>query len=377
MHVHELLLLRCLLTASCALADTATIASVEAHPLPYYLNEEKSWSFDESSVADALKIAADKEMPVKALVVINPGNPTGNCLSEQDMEAIIRVCYDNNIVLLADEVYQENVFDPENKPFHSFKKVLSSMGGPYATDVGLISFHSISKGYSGECGRRGGFMELVNIDEDVLTQINKISSVGLCPPASGQIGVDCLVRPPKEGGPSYAQWREETEGIKNALRDRSLFMGERFAKLDGMSCQKAEVRSLAYLCSLTSSDLIFALADPGRHVPLPPSAAAREGDQGRQGGRAVARPLLLPRAARCVSDPSPSWRQRPADQTSSFVSLQRALAFASSPATVLVRSTVRSTSGRPPSARVSKSTRAISRSSTRISWPSTPRLWVD
>jgi alanine transaminase len=240
-------------------------------------------------------------MPVKALVVINPGNPTGNCLSEEDMQAIIRVCYDNNIVLLADEVYQENVFDPENKPFHSFKKVLSSMGGPYATDVGLISFHSISKGYSGECGRRGGFMELVNIDEDVLTQINKISSVGLCPPASGQIGVDCLVRPPKEGGPSYAQWREETEGIKNALRDRSLFMGERFAKLDGMSCQKAEVcpamESFAPASDLADS---FLLVTAGRHVPLPSPAAAREGDPGRQGGRAVARPLLLPCPARCV-----------------------------------------------------------------------------
>lgn len=47
--------------------DTATIASVEAHPLPYYLNEEKSWSFDESSVAEALQSAKDKNMPVKAV----------------------------------------------------------------------------------------------------------------------------------------------------------------------------------------------------------------------------------------------------------------------------------------------------------------------
>lgn len=172
------------------------------------------------------------------------------------MESIIKVCYDNNVLLLADEVYQENIFDPENKPFYSFKKVLASMGGPYSTDVGLISFHSISKGYSGECGRRGGFMELVNIDEDVLAQINKISSVGLCPPASGQIGVDCLVRPPVEGGESYALWKEETEGIKSALRDRSLFMRERFANLEGMSCQKAEVRVLAALLSLSGTGLV-------------------------------------------------------------------------------------------------------------------------
>ena len=84
-----------------------------------------------------------------------------------------------------------------------------------------------------------------------MDQIYKISSVGLCPPLSGQIGVDCLVRPPKEGGESYQLWLEETEGIKNALRDRSLYMQERFNKLEGVSCQEAEVsfsrrRSLSF-----------------------------------------------------------------------------------------------------------------------------------
>lgn len=180
-------------------------------------------------------------LSVSQLVVINPGNPTGGCLSDSDMEAIIRLCHKHDILLLADEVYQANVFDPKNKPFHSFKKVLSSMGAPYHDEVPLVSFHSISKGYSGECGRRGGFLEIVNVDDKVLEQIYKISSVNLCPPLSGQIGVDCLVRPPVEGGESYALWKEETEGIKDALRDRSLFMRERFAKLEGVSCQQAEV----------------------------------------------------------------------------------------------------------------------------------------
>lgn len=160
------------------------------------------------------------------------------------MKAIIRLCHTHDILLLADEVYQANVFDPINKPFHSFKKILSSMGAPYHDEVHLVSFHSISKGYSGECGRRGGFLEIVNVEESVLEQIYKISSVGLCPPLSGQIGVDCLVRPPKEGEESYATWVEETEGIKNSLRDRSLFMRERFNKLEGVSCQEAEVNTL-------------------------------------------------------------------------------------------------------------------------------------
>jgi alanine transaminase len=156
------------------------------------------------------------------------------------MEAIIKLCAEHKILLMADEVYQTNIFNPDAKPFHSFKKVLRSQAPEIANNVPLVSFHSISKGYSGECGRRGGFFELVNIDEEVEAQIYKMSSVALCPPVSGQVGVDCLVRPPKEDGESYALWKEETDGIKNALRDRSLFMRERFNKLEGMTCEEAE-----------------------------------------------------------------------------------------------------------------------------------------
>ncbi|KAJ1554369.1 hypothetical protein HK096_003887 [Nowakowskiella sp. JEL0078] len=43
-------------------------------------------------------------------------------------------------------------------PFHSFKKVLKSMGSKY-DEIELISFHSVSKGMVGECGRRGGYFE--------------------------------------------------------------------------------------------------------------------------------------------------------------------------------------------------------------------------
>lgn len=50
---------------------------------------------------------------------------------------------------MADEVYQENVYVKEHKPFHSFKKILKSMGPKY-DDFELASFHSISKGFMGE-----------------------------------------------------------------------------------------------------------------------------------------------------------------------------------------------------------------------------------
>lgn len=52
----------------------------------------------------------------------------------------------------ARQVYQDNVY-AEGSQFHSFKKVLMEMGPPYSTQQELASFHSISKGYMGECVR--------------------------------------------------------------------------------------------------------------------------------------------------------------------------------------------------------------------------------
>jgi len=39
------------------------------------------------------------------MVVINPGNPTGNVLRRQDIEDIIKICHENEILIIADEVY--------------------------------------------------------------------------------------------------------------------------------------------------------------------------------------------------------------------------------------------------------------------------------
>lgn len=44
-------------------------------------------------------------------------------------------------------------------------QVLAEMGYPYSSSVELVSFHTVSKGVYGECGLRGGYMELTNIDQ--------------------------------------------------------------------------------------------------------------------------------------------------------------------------------------------------------------------
>jgi len=66
--------------------------------------------------------------------------------------------------------------------------------------------------------------------------IYKMVSVGLCPPLSGQIGVDSMVRPPKPGQESYALWKKETDTIHAALAQRTHLMAERLNKLPGVSC---------------------------------------------------------------------------------------------------------------------------------------------
>lgn len=114
----------------------------------YYLDEEDNWSVDVKSLDKVYKEYYDSGHRLKAMVIINPGNPTGNILSEQNIEDIIKFCYENKLVILADEVYQNNIYS-KNKQFHSFKKVLNKLPHPYNKTI-LFSFHSISKGYLGE-----------------------------------------------------------------------------------------------------------------------------------------------------------------------------------------------------------------------------------
>ena len=126
------------------------------------------------------------------MVIINPGNPTGQCLSEANLKDVITFCYQESLVLLGDEVYQQNIYQDE-RPFISARKVwilimlfhdysslqivmfvtcsnskvLMDMGPPINKELQLVSFHTVSKGYWGECGQRGGYFEMTNIPPKV------------------------------------------------------------------------------------------------------------------------------------------------------------------------------------------------------------------
>ena len=101
----------------------------------------------------------------------------------------MKFCSKNEINLLADEVYQENVYI--NK-FVSFKKIASTFMESLKTKslgFGLFSFHSVSKGLFGECGKRGGYLECFNVGDNFLEIIYKLFSITLCPNVIGQLAV--------------------------------------------------------------------------------------------------------------------------------------------------------------------------------------------
>ncbi|KAF7728527.1 hypothetical protein EC973_005931 [Apophysomyces ossiformis] len=241
---------------------SATLSLVDAVPVEYYLNEKAAWGLDIADLKRSVDSSRAKGVDVRALVIINPGNPTGQCLTEENMRQIIDFCHQERLVLLADEVYQTNIYQPESRPFHSFKKVLRSMGEKYHNQE-LFSFHSTSKGMVGECGRRGGYLECVNIDEAVLEQLYKIASISLCPNVHGQIMVDLMTNPPVEGDESYPQYKSEVDAIFGSLKRRAAKLAACFNNLEGATCNEAEGAMYLFPRITLSSKAIAAAKDAG------------------------------------------------------------------------------------------------------------------
>lgn len=217
---------------------SASIALHGGTLVPYYLDEATGWGLEISDLKSQLETARSKGTTVRALVVINPGNPTGQVLAEENQQQIVEFCKKEGLVLLADEVYQENVYVPDKK-FHSFKKIARSMGYQ-EEDISLVSFQSVSKGYYGECGKRGGYMEVTGFSPEIREQIYKVASVNLCSNITGQILASLVMSPPKVGDESYEVYSAEKEGILSSLARRAKTLEDAFSSLEGVTCNKAE-----------------------------------------------------------------------------------------------------------------------------------------
>ncbi|KAH7428822.1 hypothetical protein KP509_09G019400 [Ceratopteris richardii] len=218
---------------------SATIELVGGTLVPYYLNEENNWGLDIKDLRQQVAAARNKGINVRALVFINPGNPTGQCLSESNLRDLIEFCHNENILMLADEVYQQNIYQDE-RPFLSAKKVLMDLGLPYSKEVELVSFHTVSKGYWGECGQRGGYFELTNIHPKAVDELYKVASISLSPNVPGQIFVGLMVNPPKPNDISYPRYLQESKSILESLRRRAHIMTDGFNSCRNITCNFTE-----------------------------------------------------------------------------------------------------------------------------------------
>ncbi|XP_069588283.1 alanine aminotransferase 2 isoform X4 [Ranitomeya imitator] len=217
---------------------SAALAELGAVQVNYYLDEEKCWALNVTELQRALH-EARKHCDPKVLCIINPGNPTGQVQSRKCIEDVIRFAAEENLFVMADEVYQDNIY-AEGCAFHSFKKVLFEMGPKYSDVVELASFHSTSKGFMGECGFRGGYMEVVNMDCAVKQELTKLVSVRLCPPVPGQALLDMIVNPPQPGEPSYKQFMAEKQAVLGNLAEKARLTEEILNGAPGIQCNPVQ-----------------------------------------------------------------------------------------------------------------------------------------
>ncbi|XP_074383632.1 glutamate--glyoxylate aminotransferase 2-like isoform X2 [Apium graveolens] len=217
---------------------SAAISLYGGSLVPYYLEETANWGLDIENLLQSVAEARSKGINVRAMVIINPGNPTGQCLSESCLKEILQFCNQENLVLLGDEVYQQNVYQ-EERPFISAKKVLTDMGPPISKQVQLVSFNSVSKGFWGECGQRGGYFEMTNIPPQTVDEIYKIASISLSN-GCGQILVGIMVNPPKPAEISYDRFLRESNAILGSLRKRAQIMTNGFNSCRNVVCNFTE-----------------------------------------------------------------------------------------------------------------------------------------
>lgn len=122
----------------------------------------------------------------KAILVCNPGNPTGTLYSKEAMLAIGEVARKHDLFLISDEVYREFCYTDEPH--------FSAMNIP-GLEQNVILVDSVSKRYN-LCGARVGC--IVSHNKDVMTAAMKFAQARLCPPVIGQIAAIGALDTPQE-----------------------------------------------------------------------------------------------------------------------------------------------------------------------------------
>ncbi|GAA1733086.1 pyridoxal phosphate-dependent aminotransferase [Aeromicrobium alkaliterrae] len=146
-------------------------------PVHYRCDEDNDWNPD---LADLEAKITDR---TRAIVVINPNNPTGAVYSKQTLESIVELARKHDLVLMADEIYDKILYG--DAVHHALATI--------APDVLTLTFNGLSKAYR-VCGYRAGWLAVTGPLErarDYLEGITLLASMRLCPnvPAQNAIQV--------------------------------------------------------------------------------------------------------------------------------------------------------------------------------------------
>ncbi|MDQ5944974.1 MAG: alanine-synthesizing transaminase, partial [Pseudomonadota bacterium] len=154
---------------------TAAISLSGGTPKHYLCDENNGW------LPDLDDIRAKITPKTKAIVVINPNNPTGALYPDELLKDIIQIAREHHLIIYSDEVYDKVLYDGNT---HTAIASLSE-------DVLTITFNGLSKNYR-SCGYRAGWL-VVSGDKrrakDYIEGLDMLASMRLCANAPGQHGI--------------------------------------------------------------------------------------------------------------------------------------------------------------------------------------------
>lgn len=154
----------------------------------------------------------------KAIVICNPNNPTGAVYSKEELERIVNLAKENNLYVIADEVYREFVYDGlKHYSFLNFENVNDN----------IIVIDSVSKRYSA-CGARVGC--IISRNKELMTSVMKFAQARLCPPTVDQLAANAVI----DLEQSYFD-----EVLKEYTKRRDIVF-EELSKIEGVICKKPE-----------------------------------------------------------------------------------------------------------------------------------------
>jgi len=187
---------------------TAVLAKIGARPVFYKKDPANGWLPDVDEIERLVTPAT------RALVVIDPNNPTGATYPEAVRRRLIEIADRHNIPLLADEVYGDLAYDGPVAPMASLYP-----------DAPIISFSSLSKAYLAP-GWRSGWMAVGRTDrlDDVLGGVKKLADGRLCSNGPMEHAIEAALNGD----------RSHEAGFRAALRERAELTTRRLNAIDGM-----------------------------------------------------------------------------------------------------------------------------------------------